>query len=85
MPPTTSQPRFYEIQSGDTLIEIAATFGLPVQAIMEANGIADPNASTPARSLELPLASEIVVTSLAAGHDDRRRPRQVPAVTTIAP
>ena len=64
IPPTTSQPRFYEIQSGDTLIEIAAAFGLPVQAVMEANGITDANVIFAGQIITLPLASEIVVTSL---------------------
>ena len=82
--PTTTQPRFYEVQRGDTLTEIADAFGLPIPAIMEANGIVDPNAIQAGQILELPLASEIVVTSLppvttAPG------PTALPAVTTIAP
>ena len=64
MAPTTTQPRFYEVQEGDTLTEIAAAYGLPIQAIMEANGIVDPNRIEVGQILELPLASEIVVTSL---------------------
>ena len=54
LPPTTTQPRFYKIQPGDTLIEIAAAFGLPIPAIMEANGIVDPNESRPGRSSSCP-------------------------------
>jgi LysM repeat protein len=37
-PATTTQPRFYEVQPGDTLIEIADAFGLPMTLIMEKNG-----------------------------------------------
>jgi LysM repeat protein len=62
--PTTTQPRFYEVQEGDTLSEIAAAYGLPVQAIMDANLIVDPNRIEVGQILELPLASEIVSTSL---------------------
>ena len=83
-PPTTTQPRFYEVQEGDTLSEIAAAYGLPVPAIMEANGIVDPNRIEVGQILELPLASEIVSTSLppvttAPG------PVASPAFTTVAP
>ncbi len=84
LPPTTSQPRFYEIQSGDTLIEIAAAFGLPVQAIMEANGIVDANRILAGQILTLPLASEIVVTSLPPV-TTTPQPTAGPAVTTIGP
>jgi LysM repeat protein len=84
LPPTTTQPRFYEIQSGDTLIEIAAAFGLPVQAIMEANGIADANRILAGQILTLPLASEIVVTSLPPV-TTTPQPTAGPAVTTIGP
>ena len=51
---------------------------------MEANGIVDPNSIQAGQILELPLASEIVATSLppvttAPG------PTALPAVTTVAP
>ncbi len=82
--PTTTQPRFYEVQQGDTLTEIAAAYGLPVLAIMQANGIVDANRIEVGQILELPLASEIVSTSLppvttAPG------PVASPPFTTIAP
>jgi len=63
-PPPTTQPRFYEVQSGDTLIEIAAAYGLPILAIMEKNGIVDQNKIFAGQILELPNAAEIVATSL---------------------
>ena len=40
---TTTQPRFYEVQPGDTLFDIAKAHGLPVEAIMQANGMTDAN------------------------------------------
>jgi LysM repeat protein len=61
---TTTQPRFYKIQQGDTLGKIAAAFGLPIQAIMEKNLLTDPDKIFAGQILELPMASEIVVTSL---------------------
>ena len=82
--PTTTQPRFYEVQEGDTLSGIAAAYGLPVTAIMQVNGIVDPNRIEVGQILELPLASEIVSTTLppvttAPG------PVASPPFTTIAP
>ena len=68
---TTTQPRFYKIQRGDTLDKIAAAYGLPIQAIMDKNGLTDPNKIFAGQILELPLASEVVSTSL-------------PPVTTVA-
>lgn len=38
-----SAPRYYTIQSGDTLSEIAVRFGTSVNALMSLNGIANPN------------------------------------------
>jgi LysM repeat protein len=82
--PTTTQPRFYKIQPGDTLGKIAAAFGLPIQAIMEKNHLTDPDKIFAGQILELPIASEIVVTSLppittVVG------PTALPAITTAAP
>jgi LysM repeat protein len=82
--PTTTQPRFYKVQSGDTLGKIAAAFGLPIQAIMEKNQLTDPDKIFAGQILELPIAAEIVVTSLppvttVAG------PTALPAITTVAP
>jgi LysM repeat protein len=90
IPTTTTQPRFYKVQSGDTLGKIAAAFGLPIQAIMEKNAITDPDKIFAGQILELPLASEIVVTSLppqttAPGPTAAPAITQSPPVTTKAP
>jgi len=81
---TTTQPRFYKIQPGDTLGKIAAAFGLPIQAIMEKNQIADANKIYAGQILELPLASEVVVTSLPPV-TTTPGPTALPAITTVAP
>jgi hypothetical protein len=39
---TTTLPRFYEMQNGDTLTRIAETYGVPIAAIMERNAITNP-------------------------------------------
>jgi LysM repeat protein len=41
-PTVTPTPIVYAVQSGDTLLAIAANFGIPAEAIQEANGIIDP-------------------------------------------
>jgi LysM repeat protein len=41
-PTVTPTPIVYRIESGDTLLAIAANFGVPAEAIQEANGIIDP-------------------------------------------
>ena len=88
---TTTQPRFYKIQEGDTLGKIAAAFGLPIQAIMEKNQITDANKIFAGQILELPMASEIVVTSLPAVTTavGATAPTAIttasPAATTVAP
>ena len=85
-PPATTQPRFYEIQPGDTLIEIAAAYGLPMLAIMEKNGIVDQNKIFAGQILELPNAAEIVATSLPSpAVPPTVAPPLVPAITTAAP
>ncbi len=85
MPTTTTQPRFYQVQPGDTLTKIAAAYGLPVTAIMEANPtITDPNAIQAGWILALPLASEIVATSLPPVPASATPPGSS-APTTVAP
>jgi LysM repeat protein len=55
IPPSTTEPqRFYEIQEGDTLTEIADRFGVPIQAIMRLNAIRDQNAIYAGQLIELP-------------------------------
>jgi LysM repeat protein len=82
--PTTTQPRFYKIQRGDTLGKIAAAFGLPMQAIMEKNKITNPDKIYAGQILELPVAAEIVVTSLPPVTTATKSTAS-PAITTAAP
>ena len=51
--------RFYTVQSGDTLGKIALSFEVPVQAIVELNGLASADAIQAGQTLEIP--SGIVV------------------------
>lgn len=42
-PEPSSTPVTYEVQGGDRLIDIAENFDVSIEAIVQANGIADPN------------------------------------------
>jgi len=42
-PPAESAPDTYTVQAGDTLFRIALRFDTTVQALMELNGLSDPN------------------------------------------
>lgn len=78
--PTTTVPLFYEVQSGDTLTQIADAYSLPIKAIMDANGITNQDAIQAGQILELPRAADIVANSLPAGATTTG-----PAATTVAP
>ncbi len=56
--PATPTPRptvrTYRVQSGDTLSSIAARFGVSVQALINANNIADPNSLSIGQVLIIP-------------------------------
>lgn len=53
---TTTIPndRFYTIQRGDTLFLIADQFRVTVDAIVELNGLADPNDIEAGQTIEIP-------------------------------
>jgi cell wall-associated NlpC family hydrolase len=46
-------PRTYEVQEGDTLRDIAETFGVDVATILSSNGIADPDTIKPGTELRI--------------------------------
>jgi LysM repeat protein len=48
--------REYVVQEGDSLGAIAAEFGVTVDAIVQANDIADPNLITVGQALQIPPA-----------------------------
>lgn len=58
----STEPQYYEVQSGDVLSIIAERFGVPMQAIMDANRITDPNAIQAGQTLRIPAG--VVVASL---------------------
>lgn len=65
---TTSLPegqKFYVIKRGDTLAVIAASFGVPVQSIVEINGLPNPDAIQAGQTIEIP-SDVIIVDELPA-------------------
>ncbi len=65
---TTSLPegqKFYVIKRGDTLAVIAASFGVTVQSIVDANGLANPDAIQAGQTIEIP-SDVIIVDELPA-------------------
>jgi len=53
-PAATGGEQEYTVQAGDTLGAIAAQFGVTVDAIVQANSIADPNLIVPGETLIIP-------------------------------
>jgi LysM repeat protein len=72
--PADTVPRFYEVQRGDTLTAIAATYGLPIETIMAANGITDQNNIQVGQILQLPSPDIVPETR-------PRRRRAVPSTS----
>src|SRR5512136_1092032 len=57
-PTVTPTPIVYVVQSGDTLLAIAAKFGVKSEAIQEANGIVDPRRLQIEQTLIIPRLEE---------------------------
>ncbi|HUF32620.1 MAG TPA: LysM domain-containing protein [Acidimicrobiales bacterium] len=53
---TTAASASYTVQPGDTLFDIARRFGSSVDALVEANGISDPNLIEVGQVIEIPPA-----------------------------
>ena len=61
--PNPNLPSSYTVQPGDGLSTIAARFGLSQEALMEANGISDPNTVFAGQLLTLPTASQLAASA----------------------
>lgn len=70
----TATPTLYIVKGGDTLGSIAIEFDVSVEAIMQANGLSDPNALNVGQSLVIPVQGAVLPTSTPP-----------PAATSVAP
>lgn len=67
---STSLPegqRFYTVKTGDTLGRIAESLGVPINAIVELNGLASPDAIQAGQTLEIPSGNYVIITDLPEG------------------
>jgi LysM repeat protein len=60
----TTLPQYYEVRRGDTLTLIAAAYSIPVQALMEANQLTNPDDIQAGQFLVIPRREDIVAASL---------------------
>lgn len=74
-PTVTPTPIVYLVQSGDTLLAIAAKFGVSAEAIQEANGIVDPR--------RLQIEQELVIPRPEADPEQPPTPTPTPPPMTI--
>lgn len=90
-PPTTfplvatTLPKFYEVQSGDTLTEIAAAYSIPVQALLMANPeVSSPDDIRAGQFLVIPPRESLVADQLPPTVPGQTAPT-LPAPATVGP
>ncbi len=74
-PTVTPTPIVYRVQSGDTLLAIAANFGVSAEAIQEANGIVDPR--------RLQIEQELIIPRPEADPEQPPTPTPTPPPIVI--
>ncbi len=74
-PTVTPTPIFYIIQSGDTLLDVAIQFDLPIEDIQEANGITDPR--------YLQIGQKLVIPPPRVSAEDTPTPTPTPPVLQV--
>jgi len=74
-PTLTPTPIVYRVQSGDTLLAIAAEFGMSSEAIQEANGIIDPR--------RLQIGQELIIPRRETDAEQPPTPTPTPPPMTI--
>jgi lipoprotein NlpD len=79
----TTLPQYYRVQRGDTLTEIAAAYEIPVVAIMELNGLTNPDDIYAGQILAIP-PRDIVASVLPATVPGQTAPTLAPT-TTLGP
>jgi LysM repeat protein len=83
----TTLPEYYEVRRGDTLTLIAAAFAIPVQALMKANELTNPDDIAAGQFLIIPRREDIVAEVLPPTVPGQTAPPMptVAGETTAAP
>ena len=87
MATATTLPQYYEVSRGDTLTLIAAAYAIPVQALMEANQLTNPDDIAAGQFLIIPRREDIVAEVLPPTVPGQTAPPMptVAGATTAAP
>ena len=81
----TTLPKYYEVQSGDTLTEIAVAYAIPVQALLAANPEVDsPDDIQAGQFLVIPPRDGLVADQLPPTVPGQTAPT-LPTPSTVAP
>jgi len=75
----TTLPQYYRVQRGNTLTEIAASYGIPVAAIMQLNGLTNPDDIFAGQILAIP-PRDIVASVLPPTVPGQTAPTLAPTV-----
>jgi LysM repeat protein len=89
----TTLPQYYEVKRGDTLTLIAAAYSIPVQALMTANQLTNPDDIAAGQFLIIPRREDIVAEVLPPTVPGQTAPPMptvagqttLPLTTTTAP
>ena len=87
VPTATTLPQYYEVRRGDTLTLIAAAYSIPVQALMKANELTNPDDIAAGQFLVIPRREDIVAEVLPPTVPGQTAPPMptVAGATTVAP
>jgi LysM repeat protein len=87
VPTATTLPQYYEVRRGDTLTLIAAAYSIPVQALMKANELTNPDDIAAGQFLIIPRREDIVAEVLPPTVPGQTAPPMptVAGATTVAP
>ncbi|MHB0876525.1 MAG: DUF5107 domain-containing protein [Anaerolineae bacterium] len=80
-PPAAVPSTIHVVQQGDTLSDIAAAYGVTVDAIMQANALTDPSKLSIGQQLVIPSEGSAPVTSPTAAATQASAPPTAPAAT----
>lgn len=75
--PTPMPPLVYTVQEGDTLLAIAQTYGVTVEEIVEANGLANPDM--------LSIGQELIIPNVPAPPSPSAPPAEAPTEPSPTP